>query len=420
MYQRSRTQFSRRSAAGQTLVIFAAGLLVLIGALALAVDAGYLMAQRRGAQAAADAAALAGAKAVQRNQTSVVVDTGQEYATLNGFSNGAGNAVAINYPPASGSRAGDTACVQAVIDHEAQRFFLGAIYSGPWTASADATACAEMTPRPYALVALDPAGSGLTAGGNSYLYINNGGALSDSNVNICGTAAWIQAQGPLDAVGGITVCPNADVEAQTMNGSAPTMSDPLSGVAEPNCGSLPVYPDPDIKNSTPSPINIPAGSYPSGITISGNSKVINFASGVYCFGGDLKTRGGANGNTLNGSDVLFFFQGSAEFDVDGGGNHVIIDSGPGTNCTIPACNARIVIFYARTNCSDLWLVGGNNTDVNGIIYAPCSLIHLGGASGSEITGQVIGAEATIVGGADLQINYVQYVETSIPLVYLVE
>jgi hypothetical protein len=410
----------RRTLRGQALIIFALFSVVLLGAMALSVDAGYLMAQRRGAQGAADAAALAAGKALQRSQTSDIAGTGQAYAAANGFANGSTNTVTVNYPPASGTRAGSSTCVQTTIVHSAQRFLVGAIYSGPWSVSATATACTEPEPRPYALIALDPSGSGLTSGGNSGLTINNGGALSDYNVNICGTASWIQADGPLDSVGGITVCPNADVDALTMNGSAPSMTDPLASVAAPSCGGLTVQPDPNITNSDPSPINLSPGNYSSGITINGNDKVINFASGVYCFGGDLKTNGGSHGNVLKGSDVLFYFGTGAKFNVDGGGNDVVLDSGPGGNCTIPACTAKIVIFYQRTNCADLWLVGGNDTDVDGIIYAPCSLVHLGGASGSEITGQVVAGSATMAGGADLTINYKQYVATSIPQVYLVE
>lgn len=422
LFQRS-TRRNRLASRGQALVIFAMCSLVLFGALALAVDAGYLMAQRRGAQGAADAAALAAAKAVQRQQQSNAVATGQYYASANGFPNGSTNTVTISHPPSSGSRAGDALCVQATVLHNATRFFVGAIYTGTWTVSATGTACAELTARPYALVALEPGGDGLTSGGNSYLTITNGGALSDSDINICGTASWIQADGPLDAVSGITICSNADVEAATMTGNAAPMSDPLASVPEPSCGGA-SYPDPDIKNSTPSPITLAPGNYPNGITISGNNKTIIFQSGIYCFGDDLKTNGGASGNTLTsqGNSVLFLFRGDAVLNINGGGNHLIINSGPGGGCpsSVAACAAKIVIFYADGNCEDLWLVGGNNTVIDGIIYAPCSQAHLGGSSGSRIIGQVIVGEADIVGGSDLLIDYRGYVDTRVPLVYLVE
>lgn len=419
---------ARRAAPrGQVLIIFAMSLTVVIGILGLSVDAGYLMAQRRGVQAAADAAALAADKAVQKNQTSNVQATGQKYAADNGYANGGGNTVTINNPPSSGPKAGSAQCVEATIKHDVQKFFIGAVYSGAWSVSARGVACTELTQRPYALIALDPGGSGITAGGTSTVHINNGGALSDNAVDMCGTASWLQADGPLDAVNGITICSNATVDAESMNASSPTLADPLAGTPAPNCAGLPVWPNPDIKNSTPTPIVLQPGSYPQGIKISstpsvtdGVANVITFKSGVYCFGNDLKTNAGSGGWILKGSNVLFYFTGSAMFNVDGGGNDVQIDSGPGGNCTIEACNKQIVIYYAATNCSTLTLVGGNNSNVDGIIYAPCSLIKLGGGSGSTVTGQVFGGSVTIKGGSDLTVNYKQYVDTKIPLVYLVE
>jgi len=69
-----------RAARGQVLVIFALASLVLLGALGLAIDGGYDYIQRRGMQNAADAAALAGTRAISQNQTDsqvtqVVLDT---------------------------------------------------------------------------------------------------------------------------------------------------------------------------------------------------------------------------------------------------------------------------------------------------------------------------------------------------------
>jgi hypothetical protein len=206
-----------------------------------------------------------------------------------------------------------------------------------------------------------------------------------------------------------------------MNGSAPPTTDPLASVPPPTpaeCGAA--QPDPKIKTADPAVINLPPGNYTQGITINANDKVINFASGTYCFGQDLKTNGGSHGNLLKGHDVQFYFSGSAMFNVNGGGNDVQIDSGPGGACVTAACNAKIVIYYDRLNCANLWLVGGNATHVDGIVYAPCSLVHLGGDSGSDLTGQVIAGEIAINGGAHLTITYQDYVTTTIPLVYLIE
>ena len=58
----------RQYASGQVLIIFALFSVVLIGALALSIDAGYLMSERRQSQSAADSGAMAAAIALVGNK----------------------------------------------------------------------------------------------------------------------------------------------------------------------------------------------------------------------------------------------------------------------------------------------------------------------------------------------------------------
>lgn len=69
---------------GQTLVIVAIMLVVLVGFLGLVVDGGNVYAQRRQMQNAADAAALAGARAMAVDGHSAVEGAAAEYAQMNG------------------------------------------------------------------------------------------------------------------------------------------------------------------------------------------------------------------------------------------------------------------------------------------------------------------------------------------------
>jgi Flp pilus assembly protein TadG len=82
------TRHTRRASRGQTLVFFALASLVLLGALGLAIDAGFDFAQRRAMQNAADAAALAGAKVISTNDGSgasyLIWSTVQSIAQQNG------------------------------------------------------------------------------------------------------------------------------------------------------------------------------------------------------------------------------------------------------------------------------------------------------------------------------------------------
>ncbi|MFQ5922391.1 MAG: pilus assembly protein TadG-related protein, partial [Anaerolineales bacterium] len=71
----------RTSEAGQSMVLFGLLLVVLIGMLALVMDGGYAFLQRRGAQTAADAGALAGARELCRSgDTSLATQVALDYA----------------------------------------------------------------------------------------------------------------------------------------------------------------------------------------------------------------------------------------------------------------------------------------------------------------------------------------------------
>ncbi|HEX5166845.1 MAG TPA: Tad domain-containing protein [Thermomicrobiales bacterium] len=417
------TRWRNRSAAdGQVFVIFAVAALVLIGFVALSVDAGYLMAERRQAQNAADAGALAGAKSVQRSQQLQAETSAIDYVEANGFT-GSGDSIDAVYPadPAPPSPYLPAECVFVEVTHDVQKFFVGALYTGDWKVGADAWACTKLKPEPYALITLDPDGDGIKSGGNSDLTIVGGGAMSNSDADICGTASWISADGPLDAYSNVTICSNASVDANPIRSNSPAIDDPLSAIPEPTmaqCGAN--QPDPNIGNSSPASTTISPGKYTNGITVNAKDKELILSPGLYCFGQDFKANAGSTGVTIKGSNVTLYFYGSSMLNIDGGGVKMLIDSPPGGTCSLAACNAEIVVFYSRTNCAEMRLVGGNGTDMEGIFYAPCSLLHLGGGSGSSYTGQIIVAEAEILGGSAITLIYDNKVATEVPRVFLVE
>src|SRR5437667_11931774 len=96
--------YSARHNGGQTLVLTALMLTVFIGFVGLATDAGYFFDYRRRMTAAADNAAVAGAREVDRYSTSTqVVAVAQAAAAANGVPHGTNhNPVAVNRPPTSG------------------------------------------------------------------------------------------------------------------------------------------------------------------------------------------------------------------------------------------------------------------------------------------------------------------------------
>jgi Flp pilus assembly protein TadG len=86
---------NRSAESGQTVVVFALALTALIGFLALTFDVGQMALDRRSAQNAADAAALAGAQLLPENPDAAIADA-TAYAALNGVSDSELSAITVS------------------------------------------------------------------------------------------------------------------------------------------------------------------------------------------------------------------------------------------------------------------------------------------------------------------------------------
>ncbi len=130
----------RRQEAGQSLVLVALVMVVLIGFLGFAIDFGYYRFLRRQLQTAADAAAIAGAMDFTYGDYSVA---GQAASAENGFTNGGGITVTMSKPPTTGPYAGAAGnYVQATVTDTAVPTFFSKIF-GATAPHLSATAVAE-------------------------------------------------------------------------------------------------------------------------------------------------------------------------------------------------------------------------------------------------------------------------------------
>lgn len=114
-YARKLGPFGRRRERGQALVLFVLALGVLLGFVAMTVDVGLLLKERRSLQNGVDAAALAGA--VELPDSVVLADSkAREWALNNGFSLSAGDQVQVTVSP-------DNTSVTVEITREASFIF---------------------------------------------------------------------------------------------------------------------------------------------------------------------------------------------------------------------------------------------------------------------------------------------------------
>jgi hypothetical protein len=160
------TSARRNGEKGQSILIVAAGLVVLMLAAGLAIDMGYLRYEKRRAQMAADSAAIAGAAAyeacAQGGQCTDMVTAGQTSAAYNGFDvSNPQVSVAIQNPPTTGAYVGNANYVEAIVTQNTPVYFMRIL--GPSTTSYTISASAVAYPGPgvgciYALNSLSLGG----------------------------------------------------------------------------------------------------------------------------------------------------------------------------------------------------------------------------------------------------------------------
>ncbi len=215
---------------GQVLVLFAIGTIILMAFAALAVDVGLALSERRGAQNAADAATLAVARAMVEGETddAVLRQTALHYAQVNGYD--------IADLDADIQLNGDG--VEVIVRHDVTRAFLGAFYDGDWAISADAQASLDTVPADYGLIALDETGNAINATGNTHLRVDEGGIMSNADIN-CGGSSTIRAGTAVHAAGSILdtsqlsiACVIAGENGGESSGRTP-IEDPLAGTPAP-------------------------------------------------------------------------------------------------------------------------------------------------------------------------------------------
>lgn len=331
-----RTSWRRQPMQGQALVIFALCSLVLIGVLALSVDAGFLMAERRQVQAAADAAALAAARAALDNKSAgEILATGQSYGALNA---GVGtNGVAVSRPPATGPYAGNSNYIQVTVTKQVQRFFLGAIYTGPWQVSATATAGVEREGFNAALLALNSTAGGINTSGSTTINVLGGSIVSNYEIRTSGSTTlradeWVVANDGF-RTSGATIIDGGLGE----NPAAPEVPDPLATVLQPpSLPSAPGNPVPTVNpmngtcrvfNPWTSPVTwtIPARTYNGGgancVDInnvpSGNQATFTADSYRFTGGAGISIGGGNSGPIVMSAGGTYNFVGGPGISIGG-------------------------------------------------------------------------------------------------------
>ena len=319
---------TRNGESGQSLVLVACALVVLIGILGLAVDMGYLRYVKRELQTAADTAAYAGAMDITYG---TVTTAGKAAASENGFADGVnGVTVTINNPPQNGPYAGSgfPTYVEAIITQTTVPTFFSKIFGiSNVTLSASSVAAGGLN----CIYALDTAAGGAIS--ISASVINSScGVVDNSNLSgffaaLCAPSIQLKGSNTLTFGG---TCGSGFRRARTVkiNTAAP---DPFANISAP----FVLNPPPICSAGTGANPNITA----DGITIS--------QVPVYCGGNAIIGRHnititpGTYWGSTAGDPAFLIQNSSVTFQA---GTYNIISRTPGT----PAIRLQAGFFGGNT------------------------------------------------------------------------
>jgi hypothetical protein len=380
-------------------------LMAIVGIVALGMDGGRMLEERRRVQAAADAAALSAA--IQNyndffqggsNAHSAALST----AADNGYNNdGVKSIVTVNAPPSSGAYAGQADCFEVIVQSNVPATF-GAIFTGQPLA-VKARAVARGRPRPIGIMALNQTkaaafkttGIGAFVVLNAPIYVNSydPAALTQGGLGPIGASSFRVAGGYLNSSGGLAL--------GKMNTGVDPSPDPLAKYPLPNPASYVVQSNATLKINSILPTILKPGVYVGGISVSGAS-IVTMQPGVYTMDGGGFQMSGLS--SVAGLEVTIF------------NTSVTTAAGPvtfnttGVVALVPPLSGTyqgFSIIQDRASTQPVSLTGYGVTAVLGTIYAPAaplSLTGLAGVGADTLGGAYIADTITVGGVGNININ----------------
>lgn len=398
----------RKSEGGQTLVISALCLSLLLGFVAFAVDVGLLWRDKRTMQTAADAGAVNGAAEIPAADWEEGANAG---AALNGMTNGVNGAtVTVNRPPLSGAYEGNKNYVEVIVSHSEKTAFMRLFGFPSMTVSARAVA--YNTPSQDCVITLGTspsppgaAGAGIATSGSGSLNVTTCGIAddafdgTDSAVDLSG-GSTITAKS-LSTVGTVASADLSHITVtnpSTVTTGIPHVNDPLQGTVTPptnpgSCTALTVN-----SSTTIGPLADGTICYNS-LTISGGT--VTLRPGVYYINGNLTVQGSSIVNctaSCASSGVTFYItcngtcaSNNGVMNVQGGNVQL--------NLTAPTSGDYTgMLFYQNPNDPETATFGGGSAgSMNGILYFPGAGLTMTGGSGATFNIDLITQWLNITG-----------------------
>jgi Flp pilus assembly protein TadG len=409
---------SLRDESGQTVVFVAFFMAVLaLGFVAFALDVGELFREKRMAQSAAQAAAVAAAEEVGYGNTSNKQAVADAMAKLNGFDTtlATNPATVVLKTPLSGNFTGSY--WQATVSMPIHTTFLGAISHGMITVPVSATAIAGggistqtcvCTTGTFSITngsTLDAPGCGVfnNSSSSSSIQMSGGSTLTASSLGGASTG-WYP--GNITGNGDTINVPTADIVQGVSTSCTPTLP------AAPSYSSCATDPGGSYGTFIWGPATASSTICYEALTVGANGSTCTLKPGIYVITtGALHFESGAtclvgSGMCSNngGNGVFFYLTGTASLVIDNGANVNLVsggatESGGGTAPVVGAYDG-VVVFQDPNDSSAMTLSGGSSSYMNGAIIAPNAALTISnGSSTAVMEGGISVNSLTLTGGA---------------------
>jgi Flp pilus assembly protein TadG len=401
---------------GQTIMLVALSLPLLLGFIGMATDVGALFKDKRTMQTAADHAAIMGALNLDSTNWQTIA---KNATTSNGYTDGS-NGVTVTVPstpqwPASNFH-NQANYVEVTITKTESTIFLALFGFPSVTVQARAVATNQGAGN-GCVYTLGTTGTDLTVQGSPGITAPDCAfnvASNSTNAIVETGSGGSVITSSVAAVGNIGTSGWADFSPKPI-GNATAVSDPLqdmqfpytcssTGCTCPSSSSIcSTNPDtsmpmscsavPYVKNGTTS---MSPGCYDlGGVTKLTAQDTINLSSGVYFFtNGTLQLQAGA---TMTATDVTMIMTGTATINMQGA---------PNLNITAPtdslATFPGILYYQVPADTQPLNLQGGPNATIEGVFYAPAAAINLQGNAGGTIYTDFVSKSLSLLGNANFK------------------
>lgn len=400
---------------GNMILLMALGLIALLGVVAMSMDGGAMLSERRQAQAVADAAALAAAADLFQNYWTNLgndplesaADSARSVAADNGYDNdGITSSVMVNIPPKEGPFADTSGFVEVVVAYKYERAFSAVFSGGPVTIRARAVAMGKPVPADVGMLlldknaraALDGQGLGTTSMKGMPIIVNSSHqeSITINSGTVAGPAIWMSGGYNSSLLG---------ILSGTVVAKQSTVEDPLRDLSPPNPNSLTLktkYEYDQTKLLFPDELELQPGVYKGGIKISGNPKVTLKPGIYYMEDGGFSFSGSGS---LNGEGVLIYASPSSS----GTPENSLIQGAVTLSGPTSGPYQGIVFWQRRDAATETTVTGaGSSTQIAGTIYAAGGLLKISNSNllgTSSIGSQYITQRLEVGGAGNITIDW---------------